>query len=285
VDISDVANPDQIGGLLLHVTIHAVALEGSYAYLAAGSRGLLLVDVADPNEPKVLQRFDTPGKARDVLVREGMVFLADGREGLRVINVSNPERPLEAAWIPTRQEVRSLAIEGDRLAVAEDRAGVRLFDVRHPSAPREIASLRVEPSALDVALHQDLVLVAAGSRGLLVYRLTESGRTVLLGELPPLRTARRVAAHGGALALVSDETAGLRIVDLSEPTGPRELSRVRVHRVATTGQVATRGDLAFVAAGVAGLGVVDLSNPAAPEVLLPRARAFNMSFPQGEESP
>ena len=145
VDISDASRPDQIGGLMLHATVHAVAVDPPWAYLAVGSRGLIIVDVSDPTRPKAIQRFETPGKARDVVVRDGVAYVADGREGVRLVDVSDPERPLPLAWISTRHEVRSLALLELTLLAG---AMTARFEYEAPEGPppREVFSFTMTPS-------------------------------------------------------------------------------------------------------------------------------------------
>ncbi len=70
----------------------------TYAYVAGGKQGLAIVDVEQPEQPKLDQIFSDAGKINDLRdVKIGMVdasafaFLADGRNGLRVLQLLSPE--------------------------------------------------------------------------------------------------------------------------------------------------------------------------------------------------
>jgi hypothetical protein len=70
----------------------------TYAYVAAGKQGLAIVNVEQPEQPKVDQMFSADGKIDDLRdVKIGMVdastfaFLADGKNGLRVLQIVSPE--------------------------------------------------------------------------------------------------------------------------------------------------------------------------------------------------
>jgi hypothetical protein len=84
-------------------------------------------------------------------------------------------------------------------------------------------------------------------------KLAHVGSAVMSG-------ARRVTVNGG-YAFVASGAQGVRIVDVSKPTGP-----VAVGEIATTDAwcVAIRGSYAYVADGESGLRVLDISAPRAP---------------------
>ena len=94
-DVGDPDRPVERQHLALPAAIHAIAVDEDRAYLAAGSHGLYVIDLAGSDEkPEVAARLDTPGIARDVLVRDGRVLLADDRYGIRVVDVrSSPRSP------------------------------------------------------------------------------------------------------------------------------------------------------------------------------------------------
>ena len=69
-------------------------------------------------------------------------------------------------------------------------------------------------------------------------------------------------AVSGSLALVSDWSAGLRVIDISDLSSPTEVGFLDT--VGTAQDVAVSDTLALVADYSAGLRVIDISNPASP---------------------
>jgi hypothetical protein len=70
----------------------------TYAYVAAGKHGLVILDVERPEHPKIDRSFDAGGAIDDLFqVKVAMTndstyaYLADGRNGLRVISLVTPE--------------------------------------------------------------------------------------------------------------------------------------------------------------------------------------------------
>jgi hypothetical protein len=66
----------------------------------------------------------------------------------------------------------------------------------------------------------------------------------------------------GDLAYVATGSEGLRIIDVSNPAFPVELSAIDTQSYAQNVEVV--GDLAYVAAGTEGLRIIDVSNPVFP---------------------
>src|SRR5438093_1451566 len=108
---------------------HGVYLARTYAYVAAGKQGLVIVDVERPETPAIDQVFDAGGiinDARDVKV--GMTntslfaYVADGVNGLRVIQLTSPaETPTYLGFSP-RPAPRLIATKptrGAALAVSK----------------------------------------------------------------------------------------------------------------------------------------------------------------------
>ena len=108
---------------------HGVYLARTYAYVAAGKQGLVIVDVERPETPAIDQVFDAGGiinDARDVKV--GMTntslfaYVADGVNGLRVVQLTSPaETPTYLGFSP-RPAPRLIATKptrGAALAVSK----------------------------------------------------------------------------------------------------------------------------------------------------------------------
>jgi len=68
----------------------AVAPAGDIVFVAAKSAGLRVVDVSTPQAPREVGFYDTPGSARDVIVRGGNVYVADQDGGLFLLQLSPP---------------------------------------------------------------------------------------------------------------------------------------------------------------------------------------------------
>lgn len=101
----------------------------TYAYVAGGMDGLVIVDIENPEKPKVFQTFNDQGRINDlydvkVATTNASLFayLADGKNGLKVVQLTDPERvPQFYGFSP---EVKPLVIahritSGDAVAISK----------------------------------------------------------------------------------------------------------------------------------------------------------------------
>ena len=119
----------------------------TYAYVAGGKEGLVIVDIENPEKPRVYMKFTAEGTlndVRDVTVAStnasAFAYVADGRNGLKVIQLTAPDtqpkfygfspepKPQLIAARKTRTPALSLsrALERDR-AVDETGGQVAVF--------------------------------------------------------------------------------------------------------------------------------------------------------------
>ena len=65
-------------------------VEGGVAYVADAIRGLLMVDVSDPADMRVIREVDTLCEARGVDVAGTHAYVADWRCGLAIVRLFTP---------------------------------------------------------------------------------------------------------------------------------------------------------------------------------------------------
>jgi len=99
LDITRPSRPAFVKGAVIALKdAHKLHVARTYAYVAAGSEGLAIVDVGNPERPRVLQRFDAGGRirdARDVAIGSTnaslFAYVADAATGLHVIQLTSPD--------------------------------------------------------------------------------------------------------------------------------------------------------------------------------------------------
>src|SRR6185436_20187092 len=86
---------------------HNIYLARTYAYVAGGERGLLVLDISRPDRPRIDQVYDAGGCINDLHdVKLGITYvsqfayLADGKNGLRVVQLTSPSTPGNQGFSP-----------------------------------------------------------------------------------------------------------------------------------------------------------------------------------------
>ncbi len=136
IDITDMRSPRLVPDAVVPFKdAHRVFLSRTFAYVAAGEEGLVIVDVENPEKPSVYMRYTADGKlndARDVIVAGTnaslFAYVADGKNGFKVLQLTSPEsqpgfygfapdpKPEVIAWRRTRGAAYAVSrpLERDR---------------------------------------------------------------------------------------------------------------------------------------------------------------------------
>ncbi len=128
-DVTDLAHPRIIPGAVLPVDdARNVTVSRTYAYVSAGKNGVALVNVEQPEHPRLDQIFTAGGELNDVNdVKIGAVdasvfaYVADGRNGLRILQVISPEDSSESYGFsprPTPKLIATYRTAGPALAIS-----------------------------------------------------------------------------------------------------------------------------------------------------------------------
>lgn len=130
MDVTDPENPVPSSVVPLHEPAHNIYVARTYAYVAAGHQGLVILDVKVPTQPKVDQIYTADGQINDLhdvklgfTYASAFAYLADGKNGMRVVQLTSPDTPGNDGFSPrpTPELISSFKIPhgGHALAVSE----------------------------------------------------------------------------------------------------------------------------------------------------------------------
>ena len=154
-DVTDLAAPRLVENASIALAdAQKIYVARTYAYVAARSEGLAIIDVKNPEAPKLYEKFTAGGAlndARDVIVATTnaslFAYVADGDNGLKVLQLTSPSsqpnfygfspapKPELIAWAKTPKPALALSkgIDRDR-AVDESGHQMAVFG-RYGSRP------------------------------------------------------------------------------------------------------------------------------------------------------
>lgn len=122
-------NPTQFLRQGLASSVTAITSEGERAYLAGYSRGLEIVDLADPSKPKLAGRLKTRGHAYGVWKDADRLCVTTHEGYLSLVDVTEPSRPRLTREIPVPGELFDVVCEGEVAYVAAGSAGLAVVDL------------------------------------------------------------------------------------------------------------------------------------------------------------
>lgn len=131
--VIDVTKPEEArlidGALVPLAEAHDVYVARTYAYVANGKEGVAIVDVEQPERPRLDQSFNAEGKINDAhQVKIAMTnaslfaYVADGKNGLRILQLTSPETMPEYAGFSPRPQpvlIATYKTKGEALAVSK----------------------------------------------------------------------------------------------------------------------------------------------------------------------
>jgi hypothetical protein len=129
LDVTDLAHPVPVSSLELH-DAHNIYLARTYAYVAAGQQGMVILDITRPARPVIDQVYNAGGCIDDLHdVKLGITnasefaYLADGKNGLRVVQLTSAETPGNDGFSPRPTPrliaTRELPKHGHALAISK----------------------------------------------------------------------------------------------------------------------------------------------------------------------
>jgi len=247
VDISDPAAPTPVGHL--DGSFNDVEISTGdgkvVAYLSPyGGGRTAVVEVTDPAAPAVLADLPVYSHTLFRTVRGGAtwLYLAASGPDIPIFDVTHPLAPARIAQTTVPGPiagVHDLFADGDRIYAANTRAGLVAFDVAAGwDQPHELGHIKTSYS-------HSVVVGVAGGRPIVVHgdegmTATSDGAAFLrvldgdpsapgfMTEIGRYQSRPEVGIHNfqlvGDLLYIAYYQDGVRVIDLSDPTRPREVA-------------------------------------------------------------
>ena len=106
LDVSDLAHPRIVAAVPM-ADAHNIYLARTYAYVAGGREGLVILDIENPTQPRIDQVYNGGGCINDlhdvklgITYTSEFAYLADGKNGMRVVQLTSPETPGNMGFSP-----------------------------------------------------------------------------------------------------------------------------------------------------------------------------------------
>ena len=262
VDISDPEQPE-VAGSSPRFTAFGVHVVGNYAYVADMFNTLVVVDVSDRKNPRIVGNGNTPGASFTIHVKDNYAYAMAGdrdRSELQIIDVSKPSQPTVAGSIEL-QAVAGIHVMDDHAYVAGG-MGMSVIDISVPGKPAIVGRADL-PDTQSVYAIDDHAYLAAGQDGLQVVDILDPKSPKTVGSLRMSDAARGICVVGD-YAYTTARRDGLQIIDVSDPQAPKIVRSFGTRQSAKCVHVS--GKLAYVGEK-ASIEVIDISNPRRPRVV------------------
>ena len=263
VDVSDPANPVDLGGLDLPGDGYTLGLAaaGDFAFVGSYAEGLRVVDMSTPAAPSLAATVSYADcRIYGVAVDGNHAYLADTRGWLRVVDIETPS---------SASALTSLALSGwpEDVAVAGGYAFVTTgdslltVDVSTPAAPFQIGGIGLPGGYIyHVNVVDGRAFVSGGEEGWFIVDVTTPQTPTLLAQVPPFYETNFATALGD-LAFAADDEGVVMVYDITDPADPSLINTIGTG--ASPYRIVADPTGVFVAADYRGLVSLAVSEPAA----------------------
>ncbi len=260
-DAVDPAAPSEVGTLSPLPPIWDLAAGEATAYLAHGSGGVRVVDLADPSDPGIVGTWLEP--ATDVAML-GAELIAIGGGTVRRVDGTDPAQPLVTARLPLPEglSLYDVAVVDQRPVARGDWGSyvsmVLELALDGDPLPTPHATLDVGGFAGSVVDLDGTVFVSGRTDGLRSVDWSSPDDPVILATIP-IGDVRDLVHLEGPLILAAIADVGLGVVDVTDPAAPVVTSTLALPT--SPRSIDVDGGLAYVGGG-GSLHVVDVAVPA-----------------------
>lgn len=246
---------------LLAPVPHAVALEGTHAYLALGANGLEAYDLSDPDPPGETGGLEGQAATGEVAVHSNVAYV-EADEGLRILDLSDPSGPKAIGFKNVRDGSIDDITVADSTAYLEYDGKFVILDLSAPSQPTE--SARISGSH-GIAVAGDYAYTAGDP--MRVFDVSDPTAPKKVGEFAPDEGIpfSDVAVTGQHAYLLRGSE--LTVLDVSRPADPQQVNTLSLPVAPMSSSLQDleiQGTYAYVN-GEKRLHVLDLSDPTLPK--------------------
>ncbi len=253
-----------------------------YAYLAAGSDGVKIIEVTNETTISngVVQTL-AGDNSQAVFINNNIACIANGSSGVRITDISNPLSPVEKAVIniPDARDVKVKVIEETGktfLFIAGGTNGLVVYDISDPASPLRAAGSLLPVMAETLAISNNFLYVTDvnATPGAIHAFDVSSPEDLTDVTINDSRKGLWTAAYNDMLSISASDTHlfvasgqnGVVVVDFTDKANPSDLTQYQTGLYAKNISFNASGSLLMAASQKAGviMYAVDFSEPFVP---------------------
>ncbi|MEK7729781.1 MAG: FlgD immunoglobulin-like domain containing protein [candidate division KSB1 bacterium] len=243
-DVSNPQTPQALATILSTGSVYDVQIHGKYLYLAVQNQNYIDVfDILDPRKPVLVNHFQPSGSDRisphTFCVAGNVMYVTDNFTSVAIYDITDKRKFVRKLTYtgPFGTSHDNTIIRGKWYgAFIFSPAGLGYFDVTNPFAPRELAKIQYPGAGTHYAWPTEderYILTAdeigATPHSLKIWDTQPAGQLTLAAEYDARTggTIHNVYVRG-RYAYMSYYCDGVRIVDLIDPTKPKEVASYNI---------------------------------------------------------
>lgn len=252
----------------------AISNDNNTAFIADKDNGLVIVDIKDPANPKILSTYNSFSARDVVLSKDGTkAFVADHSRGLLVLNITNLNSPMKLAELATSGAALEIILSDDESkAYIANSTNLAIFDIS------DVNNGNV--SSLGRFTDTNVQSIALSSDESKVFILNSRDNNIRVVNVSDPSSISSIKTHNTSginhkIKLSSDDSKlfiangndGLNILNVSNLNSISQLRQVNTDGSAVGLTLSNSENQVFVADSSNGIVVVDVTNASAANIL------------------
>ncbi len=204
-----------------------IQIKNDIAYVAAGSSGLLILNISDPMSISEISHFSDGGFSKWVEIYGDYAFVVDERDGIEIYNVLDPQNPDKIVqYKETGGDINSLTfMDPDLMLIADGNLGLRILNISTPGSLK-MAGEYIGSGNYSQAIYSDQILYLAGyENGIDILQMDSPDNITKISNFNDGGVDTSLF-YGNELLYAIDSYDGLEIIDTGRDSDADGLTNV-----------------------------------------------------------
>ena len=247
--------------------------KGSYAYVAALTNGLKILDISDPQNPIVETTVELEGNANGIFVENSTAYIAelDKVESsggyLEIVDISDTSSPSIIGTLTLTGRPFDLTVKDNIAYISLQTEGLAIVDISDPENPEILSTFDTGGSCYKPEVLGNILYAADGTNGFVALDITDKTQPKKIIDNFDNGTVQDIALWDSTVFL-SGGQKGLAITDMSLPYSPASSGQVTSETIrfekGNIKAVTVFNSYLLIAESGSGVRLFDLTNPALP---------------------
>jgi len=242
----------------------SIVVNKNLVFMTDGFKGVLIVDIATPDHPKVLNSISSKWSFNKIAIQENLAFVVDGNTLLTIIDIKNTgnAKIIAKFEFPLSATINNYVVQNDLLYVACGNIGLQIVNISTPQAPKIVDGYQPgswnKITAFSIEISNNLVFLG-GENQLLIIDVSKPITPGLLSRLNITSASIINSIKSKNNFVFVADSKGMQIVDAVVPTMPSLVKEIPMSSGA--GKILLKNNLAYVNTIRKGLFIFDIKEP------------------------
>jgi len=204
-----------------------ISQNGKVAYVVASSRGIYILSLQNPLQPKIISQFkyfkNSYDKARAIELTqdERRLFVRDSMAGVYSIDISNLSEPKLLAVYPKTQSISTFSISQEKIYISDDE-NLTIASIKDFDQIEVITKYAIDKKYFDSIEVKNELLYLLSSNGIDIMDTSSPKQPKIIKTYSTLGDPQSISiSKDKKVAFISSGNNGVEILDIRNKTNPK----------------------------------------------------------------